>query len=146
MSAEKSRDPHNQREELLAAMTLPCRKTMLALAGNPDAAAEWHNKLADVRAGIMVGREIMEATARVKAGRREDDPDKKRANKAEADLIMTACMYALGVTTALESCMSAIAMMHPNMMIRARVTDDPIPPGKNGHTGFSDGPRILDLE
>jgi len=128
-TSDKRRDPRNEREELLAAMTLPARKTMLALAGTPSAAADWYNRVADVRAALKVGIEVMEATARIKNARSvkltgTNDAQATR-DRIEADAAMQGAMFALGTITALECALNCIEKMHPELTIKARATEDP---------------------
>lgn len=135
----QERDPRNEAEEILRALSPPARKCLAALAGTPDQAVTWYNQLADVRAALKIGHEVMEQSAREKM---------KAAGHPtpESNFTMMAASYALGATTAIECCLSIIEKLHPLLVIKVKATDDPSSPSVNGYTLPSEKIRRLELD
>jgi hypothetical protein len=140
VSNKKKNEP--TAEEIMDALSPPARRCLRTMAGKPDDAAGWYNRLADVRAALKVGAEVMEGSAREEAKANGGKPT------ATGNMKFAAAGYALGTVTAIECCMSIIEKLHPSLTIKVKSSDDqPSPYGSNGHTLPGDGKiRRLDLD
>lgn len=137
MTADRAqRDPTP--EQIMDELSPSARRCLRSMAGTPDDAAGWYNRLADVRAAMKVGVEVMEQSAR-------EEAQAAGAPTGQSNMKMIAASYALGATTALECCMSIIERLHPSL-IKGKVGGDPIPPGSNGHTLPNDKIRRMELD
>lgn len=140
MTQEKRKKPtpEEDREAFLDALSPPARRCMRSMCATPEAGVKWYNQLADVRAAIKVGVEVMEQSAREKA-QAAGHPT------TESNFVMEAARYALGAVTAVECAMSGIEKMLPsNLVVKEKRSSGPAhdgaPPG-DGQNGT--GPERL---
>lgn len=133
MSAEKKKpDEQPTPEEILDALSPPARRCVRVMCKTPDAAVAWYNRLADVRAALKVGVEVMETSAR-------EEAKKVGHPTSNSNFKMQAAMYALGTVTALECCMAVVERLAGDA-IKVNETDPTAPKHLNGDG--EDGNRI----
>jgi len=117
-------------EALLAAFSEPTQRVLRALAGKPEDAAAFYNRLTIFRAGLMIGREVMEAQLR-------STKDKHAGAILEASIVAI-----LGNTTALECTMTTLENLHPELG-KINVSN---PPKARDHSNGTNRIRPIELD
>jgi hypothetical protein len=119
---------------VLKAFSPSTQRVLLALAGSPDDASAFYDRLTIVRAGLRIGLEVLEKNLEESRGQN---------NPAHSNALATAAASTLGSCTALECCMATLEALHPSLAKVNTSADAPKGlPGTNGVEKI----RRLDLD
>lgn len=115
--------------KLLAAFTPGTQRVLRFLAGKPEDAANFYNRLTIFHAGLRVGVEILGNNAQM------------LGNTPEGQAAAIGASQALGASAAIECCMNLMQELHPSL---GKMNESNPKPGPDMNGGL--GKRVLDLD